>query len=179
MKSDSLKSTEDRELDKIAKLKKELELRRKQSEDSRRMALKSMSYIPAQSKQPTTKPADIHFATDTRVKSNQAEKADEKELDFKRTLRSNSQKSVSVNLPFDQKKVLDTVHKSRHFDFPFRLQLNLYDQPSLNLSHFTTGRGKWKKEQDRPSLFQWLKQRRMFLEKLRTDSDQKREVFVV
>ncbi len=92
-----VKSTEEMEMERITELKKELELKRKIAEESRRMALASHGYKPVQSKQELTKPDKIHFATDDRLKNPADNKLNTSEVnDFPKMLRHTRSRSVSV-----------------------------------------------------------------------------------
>ena len=93
-----LKSTEERELEIIEAKKKELEARRKLAQESFKAAQSSTAYVPPQSKQPLTRPDDIHFATDGRIKSTHDNKND-KEINFTKLLRHNRSR-VSTCLVF-------------------------------------------------------------------------------
>lgn len=93
-----VKSTEERELEKIEALRKELEAKRKRAEESYKSALNSTSYVPSQSKQPLTRPDKIHFATDERIKDTKDNKTDSKEINFTKILRQNKLRNVSTHV---------------------------------------------------------------------------------
>ena len=90
-----MKSTEERELEKIEALRKELEAKRKLAQESHKSTKTSTGYVPPQSKQPLTKPDELHFATDERIKNVQ-DKSDSKEINFTKILRQNRLRTVSV-----------------------------------------------------------------------------------
>ncbi len=90
-----MKTTEQLELERIERLKKTVEAKRKEGDRFYQASLKSTSYIPVQSTAPLTKPSSMNFATDERVKGVLSEAKAVKEVDFPRLLRNHRQQQDS------------------------------------------------------------------------------------
>ncbi|KAK3085599.1 hypothetical protein FSP39_005973 [Pinctada imbricata] len=88
-KPDRVMNAEEKELEEIAHMRKELAKKRAMSQKSYQKAMTSSGYVPHHSKKEPTMPVDIHFSTDARIKA-QPVVPNEKPADFTRSLRSSS-----------------------------------------------------------------------------------------
>ena len=95
-KNDQVKNTEEKEMEEIAHLRKELAKKRRLAQQSYQKSMTSTSYIPSHSSKEPTMPVDFQFSTDTRIKSQGSEQM-EKSTDFVRSLRSSSREPANVS----------------------------------------------------------------------------------
>ncbi|XP_077982460.1 targeting protein for Xklp2 homolog [Glandiceps talaboti] len=103
----SFKSSEELEMEKIAKLRHQLVERRRVAEESMKKSQTSSGHAPVRSERTCTHVEEFHFATDDRLKSHSmTTRSDAKERDFKSSLRShppsphNPRKGPTKAMPF-------------------------------------------------------------------------------
>ncbi|GCC41701.1 hypothetical protein chiPu_0025587, partial [Chiloscyllium punctatum] len=91
------KSTEELEMEKIALFQKEVADQRKLNEESLKLAISGAGQSKKRTHIPPTKPMDIKFHTDERIKTHSESQVDTvyKEVDFTSELRKHQQFSVS------------------------------------------------------------------------------------
>ena len=96
--TNSVMSSEEAELARIATLRKELAQKRKKAQNSYKKVQSSTGYMPMRATIEVTQPAEFHFQTDERVKSHASETSQEqvKPEDFVKNLRRSDPTSVSA-----------------------------------------------------------------------------------
>lgn len=83
-----LKTTEEMEMERIAKLRKKTRHHIKANESSMKKAISCTSYHPVRNNTDLTQPQEFHFETDKRVKTHpMSTRADDAEQEFLKSLR--------------------------------------------------------------------------------------------